>query len=166
VYEKIKYVDKIYFNGKYILKYNSRYFKMFARYTLDEDRYTDSEIGLYYKLMRYTSQTDNTLTAIGTENNVVPLTEELFAKLKGKPIRRIKALFKKLREDKIIKKVSANGLEYYMVNPLYCLNGKRITENTWYIYRDELAEEIPNWAKNNFRYDLMCDNIRISYKEI
>ena len=58
---------------------------------------------------------------------------------------------KKLIDYKLIKVFSvSDGCKYYVINPIYCMFGKRLSVTLYCLFKDELNYFLPSNVKNEF----------------
>ena len=77
--------------------------------------------------------------------------------------RQTKELIKKMKDYKILKEVSIDGVIWYAFNPIYGLKGKRITYTIFIIFQQELIPILPYNIINSFmgRLQEIGTNIKI-----
>ena len=161
VKEKSVWVDRIFdYDKGYILWSNKNFVKTFQDKRLPPE-FTWTERGRIHELKHYIIEENQFL---GYRNKgFKPIDAKKMAEIFNAGERQTKELIKKMKDYKILKEVSIDGVVWYAFNPIYGLKGKRITYTIFIIFQQELMPILPYHIINNFMGQLqeIGTNIKI-----
>ncbi len=161
VKEKSVWVDRIFdYDKGYILWSNKNFVKTFQDKRLPPE-FTWTERGRIHELKHYIIEENQFL---GYRNKgFKPIDIKKMAEIFNAGERQTKELIKKMKDYKILKEVSIDGVVWYAFNPIYGLKGKRITYTIFIIFQQELISILPCHIINNFMGQLqeIGTNIKI-----
>lgn len=106
---------------------------------------SDRDCGRFYRLIYYIIG-DNQLLGYRGNRGVKPLTVEKIAKIINCTERQAKIYIRKMNKLGIIRGVQTGLDSWYMINPLYALKGKYLTEMTFCVFKDKLMGELPDYV--------------------
>ena len=144
---RTKFVDKLFSEKGYVLKYNNDYIKLFLDKGLPKEC-SLTDCGRFYRLTRYIVG-ENQLLGYRSDK-LRPLTIEKMAEMFDCSDRQIRRFIKQMKDFGVIKEVTINEVKWYAVNPLYALKSKYLSLTTFIIFQKELTPILPNWVINNF----------------
>lgn len=118
--------------------------KMFSRSIRSEliNELTDVELGRLMKLIIYIGE-DNILKKRNSDG-MISLTKEDIGSILDLKDRATREYLNKLCEKNIIRKIKYCGEESYVVNPIYFLRGKWMSECTSYSFKEDVERTIAN----------------------
>jgi DNA-binding Lrp family transcriptional regulator len=121
---------------------------------------TDSELGKFYKILTKLTRKANTLL-IKNDVKSNPLTKNEISQLINIDIKATERYLKKLKDKNIIKHISIGDKKYFMINPIYAVNGAIISSYTYINFKEEIEElsNIPEELKTLWEYEFINSNI-------
>jgi len=111
--------------------------------------FTWSERGRIHELKHYILK-DNQFLVFKSGNAIKPITVIEMAEILGMSNRQTLSLVKKMKNHKIIKEISFDGLAYFVFNPLYGFKQKRLSLNVYMFFQEELSKILPPWVIEKF----------------
>lgn len=134
----------------FLYRNRSLYLKDFQdKYLPDQLSWTDKG-----KLERlYYEMGENQILVYDSHNEKKYHTATTIAKIFNQTEKQTRKLIKNAVEANVMRVLKVNGKKCYMLSPIYKLYGKRISLITFIAFKDQLMQELPQWAIDTFIND-------------
>ena len=112
---------------------------------------------LYYEMG------ENQILVYDSHNEKKYHTTSTIAKIFEQTEKQTRKLIKNAVEANVMRVLKVNGKKCYMLSPIYKLYGKRISLITFIAFKDQLMQELPQWAIDTFLQDIttMRDTVEL-----